>query len=84
MPMVDPLPAISETQAFALHEQLLLHRLGQLRNARLSARMRAEIDEWIADDTERPFSFAACARVCGCDPDALREQLAYRLRHRSA
>lgn len=88
MPIVDPAPApppIAETDVFALHEQLLLHALEQLRAKRkIGQHTRAEIEAWIADESERPFSFATCARVCGCDPDRLRQTLAYYLRRRSA
>ena len=66
---------LTEEEVFKLHEDILQRTLSTLDDGRVGQKTRQSIFEWIASNDEQPFSFVMCARVCGCDPDTLRERL---------
>lgn len=51
---------------------LLTTSLQELFDRRTSAKVRAECWEWVLDEELRPFSFRACAELCGYDTERLR------------
>ncbi|MBP1153074.1 MULTISPECIES: hypothetical protein [unclassified Methylocaldum] len=71
---------LTDEAVFKLHEDILQRTLHTLGDSRVGEETRQSIFQWIASNDEQPFSFVTCARVCGCDPDELRERLFFYLR----
>lgn len=73
---------LTEAEAFAIHENVLLHSLHLLKDSRTAPARKREIVMWIAaplaetfDARKQVLSFQACALACGCNPQTMQEML---------
>lgn len=71
-----------EDDILRLHGLLLEKSLHDLFDSRASAVTRAEILEWIFSPrgNSKPFSYCACCRLFGLDPEEIRDRVLKRYR----
>ena len=76
------IPAWTEDDIIRLHGYLLEKSLHDLFDLRASAVTRAEVLEWLLAPLGRSnaFSFLACCRLFGINPEEIREQVLERYR----
>lgn len=76
------IPAWTEDDIIRLHGYLLEKSLHDLFDLRASAATRAEVLEWLLAPLGRAnaFSFLACCRLFGINPEEIREQVLERYR----
>ena len=78
------IPTWTEEDIIRLHGYLLEKSLHDLFDLRASAATRAEVLEWLLAPAGRSnaFSFMACCRLFGINPEEIREQVLERYRQR--
>jgi hypothetical protein len=65
-----------------LHEWLLKVSARRLTDARVGKAEREDCLQWLMRNDNGPFSFIACCRMEGADPETVRESVLYRMRRK--
>lgn len=71
------IPVWTDDDIHELHYKIMMRKLCEVCDGRLSPRVRREIIDWVMCDEIAPFSFACCCILEGADPLEFRENLLY-------